>query len=163
MDTRFLVLMRHGKSGYPGGVVDHDRPLTDRGRSDAHLAGEWLRENLPPVDQILSSTALRARQSADATGIDAPVLVTEDIYDSGADAILERIRTTDATVRTLLVVGHAPGVPSLAFELAGPDIDPAFEVHHFPTAGLAALQFSGAWADLGAGGAQLTSFHRPRA
>ena len=32
---RTLVLMRHGKSGYPPGVADHDRPLADRGRREA--------------------------------------------------------------------------------------------------------------------------------
>ena len=45
MSSRVLILMRHGKSGYPEGVADHERPLAERGQREAGLAGDWLRAN----------------------------------------------------------------------------------------------------------------------
>ena len=38
--ARTLILLRHGKSGYPAGVPDHDRPLADR---DVGIAEKALR------------------------------------------------------------------------------------------------------------------------
>lgn len=51
-----------------------------------------------------------------------------------------------------MLVGHAPGVPAVAYELAAPETsDPAALAAidgRFPAATLARLQFDGAWADL---------------
>ena len=41
--SRRLVVLRHAKSAYPPGVVDHDRPLAPRGVVDAKAAGGWIR------------------------------------------------------------------------------------------------------------------------
>ncbi len=70
---RTLVLLRHAKSDYPGGVADHDRPLAPRGIREAGLAGDWLRAELPAIDAVLCSTATRTRQTLERTGIEAPV------------------------------------------------------------------------------------------
>ena len=72
--ARTLILMRHGKSAYPDDVADHERPLAPRGLREAGLAGQWLRDTQPPIDAVRCSTALRTRQTLDATGITAPVV-----------------------------------------------------------------------------------------
>ena len=163
--TRTLVLMRHAKSAYPGGVRDHDRPLAGRGRHEAGLAGDWLLAEVPPVDEILTSTSTRTRQTIVATQVEAPVRLAAEIYEAAPDNILEQIRTTVRSVRTLLVVGHAPGIPGLAMELAGPDSDAvqlaALEAR-FPTAAIAVLEFDTGWDELDFGDARLTIFHVPR-
>ena len=41
-DARTLILLRHGKSGYPGGTRDFDRPLADRGELEASMAGQLV-------------------------------------------------------------------------------------------------------------------------
>ena len=51
--ARTLILLRHGKSGYPAGVPDHDRPLADRGRREAALAGEWMERDGLQVDAVI--------------------------------------------------------------------------------------------------------------
>ncbi|MDQ6668717.1 MAG: histidine phosphatase family protein [Thermoproteota archaeon] len=49
-------------------MADHDRPLNKRGKRDAPLVGRLLkREDLVP-DSIISSTAIRARSTAEAVG-----------------------------------------------------------------------------------------------
>lgn len=161
LETRTLVLMRHAQSGHPGGVRDHDRPLTDGGWAAATVAGDWLWSHLDPIDEILCSTALRARQTAVATGLTAPIRSEEELYDADPEDILRVLRTTGEPVRTLLVVGHAPGIPALTAQLTAADGDPgAVDPQlRFPTAALTVLQFDGEWAQLDEGAARLT-FHR---
>lgn len=144
-EPRTLVLLRHGKSDYPAGVSDHDRPLNDRGRRQAALAGEWMGNDGLEVDAVICSTAERTRQTLARTGIDAPTVFTEDIYENTPDNILEAIRShapDEAT--TLLVVGHFPGLPGTAFLL-----DDAADIDEFPTSAYAVLTIGVGWDRLG--------------
>ncbi|MBM7243357.1 histidine phosphatase family protein [Rhodococcus fascians] len=169
--TRTLVLMRHGKSGYPDGVPDHERPLAPRGQREAGLAGAWITEHVGSVDAVLCSTALRTRETLAATGLgDAPTRFERDIYGGSADEIIDEIKLADTyfddvTVSTLLVVGHEPGIPWTALELAvDDDTDVAREVRHrFPTSAIAVLTTECSWAELAASTATITEFCIPRA
>ena len=76
------------------------------------------------------------------------------------------VTASGASDRTLLLVGHAPGIPRLAEHLAGPGSDQgALDAlgSKFPTSAIAVLTFDGEWADLGAGSARLVQFVVPRA
>jgi len=115
--SRTLILMRHAAAG-GGAHRDHDRRLTPSGAQDATAAGDWIRQSLPAVDAVLSSTAVRTRQTLAATRIDAPARFADELYGGGIDDILEQIALTPDDARTVLVVGHAPGIPSVAHELA---------------------------------------------
>ena len=118
MTVRTLVLMRHGKSGYPPGVWDHDRPLADRGIREAALAGEWMSDDGLNVDMTLCSTATRTRQTLMRTGVDAPTIFIDDIYGGSPFEILEAIRIhVPHDAATVLVVGHEPGMPATALTL----------------------------------------------
>lgn len=166
MATRTLVLMRHGKSGYPEGTPDHERPLATRGRREAGLAGTWITEHVGQVDAVLCSTALRTRETLAATGLDTgSVRYEKRIYGGSAEEIMEEITFTDASVTTLLVVGHEPGIPWTALELAeDDDNDTARGVRHrFPTSAVAVLTTDREWSDLSAGTATITQFVIPRA
>ena len=59
---RKVVLLRHAKSAWPD-VPDHDRPLARRGRRDAPVMGRWLRAAGYLPDQVVCSTARRARET----------------------------------------------------------------------------------------------------
>ncbi|MEU3009935.1 SixA phosphatase family protein [Nocardia asteroides] len=159
-----LILMRHGKSAYPDGVGDHARPLAPRGQREAALAGDWLRATMPPIDAVRCSTATRTRQTLAATGVDAPVEYTDDIYEANPHTLIELIQLTDDSVETLLIVGHVPGIPWTAWELAANrDSDQATELSRkFPTSALAVLEFDRPWAQLDPGSGELTYFHVPR-
>ncbi len=162
---RTLVLMRHATAATDGAVADHDRPLSAGGVADAAAAGSWLRTTVGPFDQVLSSTARRTRETAEATGIAPTVRLEPAIYQGTPAVIDEQIARTDGKVRALLVVGHHPGLPLLAIDLASPDSDPvALAALHqgFPTAALAVFSFDGPWAHLAAGGARLVAFTVPR-
>ena len=167
---RTLVLLRHGKSDYPPGVADHERPLAPRGEREARLAGDWLRS--AAVDRIqgaLCSTATRTRQTLQRTGVDAPAKFVDRLYGGTPGAVIDEINNVydqfTADVRSLLVVGHEPTLSDLALALNGADGDAdaaARIATKFPTSAIAVLRITGPWRELAAGGAALVKFHVPR-
>lgn len=163
---RTLVLMRHGKSAYPAGVADHDRPLAPRGEREAALGGDWLRKNVPAIDAVLCSTATRTRETLACTGIDAPVRYVARLYGATPGAVIEELNKLDDEVSTVLVIGHEPTTSSLALILADPDdsnIDAAQSISDkYPTSAIAVLEVPGGWAELEPGRARLAEFHVPR-
>jgi phosphohistidine phosphatase len=137
--------MRHGKSAYPGGLPDHERPLADRGRREAALAGRWMADDGLTVDAVLCSTATRTRQTLQRTGITAPTIFVDDIYGGDADDVCEAIRIhAPADADTVLVIGHEPGMPDTAMTL-----DPGAHIPRFPTSAYAVVQTDTAWDQLG--------------
>lgn len=162
---RRLILLRHGKSDYPDDVPDHDRPLAPRGRREASLAGAWLAGTQPPIDAVLCSDALRTRQTLQCTGIDVAVRHDPRIYGASAGQIIEVLHELAPALRTVLVVGHAPGMPHAAAVLAGARSDPrSLAALHagFPTSAVAVLDVPGTWAGLQPGACLLRSVHVPR-
>ena len=61
---KLLTLLRHAKSdwGDPG-LADFDRPLNERGRSDAPRMGKWMAVSGFVPDTVLCSTAVRTRET----------------------------------------------------------------------------------------------------
>ncbi|HUH69280.1 MAG TPA: histidine phosphatase family protein [Mycobacterium sp.] len=163
---RTLLLMRHAKSSYPPGVADHDRPLAPRGVRQAGLAGAWLRANVPVIDEVLCSTATRARETLARSGIDAPVRYTERLYDTAPGTVIEEINKVTDEVTTLLVVGHEPTISAVVLALAGDDGTDAVAVERiwakFPTSAIAVLSVPCDWKGLEAGRAALIGFQVPR-
>lgn len=162
--TRTLILMRHGKSAYPPGIDDHERPLAPRGRREAALAGDWLRATQPPISAVRCSTATRTRETLTATAITAPVEFDAGIYGAEADQLIELVQLTDPALSTLLVIGHAPGMPWTAWDLAADhDTGDALRISRkFPTSALAVLHFDRPWDQVAAGTGDLAAFHIPR-
>lgn len=143
--TRTLILLRHGKSDYPLGVPDHDRPLNERGRRQAAIAGDWIRDDGYTVDAVLCSTATRTRMTLDRTGIVAPTEFIEDIYGCTPEELFEVIRIhAPAEAQTLLVVGHFPGMPETALTL-----DPNGAIDRFPTSAYAVVRVGVEWDRIG--------------
>ncbi|WP_167108789.1 histidine phosphatase family protein [Mycobacterium sp. DL592] len=158
--------MRHAKSDYPTGVVDHQRPLAPRGIREAGLAGDWLRANVPPIELVLCSSATRTRQTLDRTGITAPVEYSDRLYGATPGTMIEEINGVPDEVSTLLVVGHEPTVSQVALGLADPqdsDHDAAAQISmKFPTSGIAVMRVPVSWSALELSSAGLVTFHIPR-
>ncbi|MFH1567342.1 MAG: histidine phosphatase family protein [Gemmatimonadota bacterium] len=152
-----LYVMRHAKSDWTGQAADLDRPLNGRGRRDAPRVAAFLARLEAPA-RILSSPALRARQTAEAlmasfeaTGPGARTALTYDqrLYGADAGALTEVVSQVEAAVPSLLVVGHNPGMEEWVRQLCGARV-------RLPTATLAALALEiPAWASLPGAQAQL--------
>lgn len=64
--TRRLLLLRHGTADSPPAVPDLDRPLSNRGRGQALLAGDTARRLGLVPDRVVISPARRTRETWDA-------------------------------------------------------------------------------------------------
>lgn len=153
MTTRTLLLMRHAQAeDFVPGRTDFERPLTTAGRAQARTAGEFLADRGIVIDQVLCSGALRTRQTLDELDLDCPAEFLQELYNASSDTIIDSIGEVDPEVTVLLVVGHAPGVPTLADDLADPDDSPDADwqrlQHGFPTATVAALTLDCEWDEL---------------
>ncbi|GAA2631153.1 histidine phosphatase family protein [Streptomyces axinellae] len=163
---RNIVLLRHAKADWPQ-VADHERPLAERGRQDAPAAGEWLAGHGFNPQLTLCSTATRTRETwklAVHQLPHRPKTVYEDrLYDAPPGQIIEVINETSDEVTDLLVIGHNPGIQSVAELLTGTAEDEARErlSRGFPTAAVAVLRHTGSWKSVESGGAHLTEFWAP--
>lgn len=108
-----LVLWRHADA--EDGFIDLERRLTDKGRQQARRMAAWLRPRLEGKWEILSSPAVRARQTADALELAYDV---RPALGTGApeDAVL-REAGWPAGERNVLLVGHQPTFGRLASRL----------------------------------------------
>ncbi len=145
---RRLVLMRHAKTEGHHADGDRARELLSRGHDDSAAVGNELSEL--GLQHALVSTAMRARQTFEALGLAIPAEFQEVLYSEGPDTMLQRISETDDDITGLLVVGHAPTIPSLSAQLSfasDPGEADALQCS-FPTAAFAEFTFEGTWADL---------------
>lgn len=154
-----LLLLRHAAamSESPDGR-DVSRPLRPIGMREAKAAGLWLREHGVHPDRVLCSPAQRAVMTAEAVlrelGIEAEPVLEADIYDAVPGTLIDLIER-HADARTLLVIGHNPGMEQLVGLLtAGASTDS----RGMPPAGLAWLQTT---APLQPGAARLHAFWSP--
>jgi phosphohistidine phosphatase len=151
---RTVLLLRHAETEdtRPGGK-DIDRALTEGGQEQARAVGAYLASQQLTPDAVLCSAAVRTRQTFELLSINPEhVDISRDYYNAGADTLIAALRMPDPAVRTVLLVGHAPGVPAVAYELADSETsDPralAAIDGRFPAATLARLEFTGDWTDL---------------
>lgn len=166
---RRLVVLRHAKSAWPPDVADHERPLGPRGRRDAPAAGRALAESDCLPDLALCSTAVRARQTwqlASAQwGTPPPVRHDPRLYAADVPDLLAAVQAVAPEIRTLLLVGHNPGLEELVLALAGDGLGDTLDRVRakFPTSAIAVLAWYGSgWDALRPGMALLTDVLVPR-
>jgi len=156
-----LYLLRHGKSDWSAGVgSDHDRPLKARGQRAARLAGRVLTAREEEPDLVLSSTAERARRTAElareAGEWSAPLETDETLYAASVLDIVARLREVPAGVERVLVVGHEPSMSGVVAHLAGARVA-------YPTAALARIDLDASeWSGVDAGRGELAWLLPPR-
>ena len=144
-----LTLLRHAKSDYPLGVVDHDRPLNPRGRRDAPVAGRVLAAG-PVVNLALVSDAVRAQQTWELAAAALPSVPTHTeprLYHALAMDILDVLADLPEDTGHVVVVAHNPGLEEVALMLARPDDSPRYDAMcaKFPTSAIALLNVPGTW------------------
>jgi phosphohistidine phosphatase len=166
---RRLILLRHTKSDWPNGMVDHDRPLAKRGRRAAPLMGRVLLDQGFVPDKVLVSTAQRTVETwalASAGLIQFPPATPEPrIYEAAPHVLTNVIRETEDAVQTLLLVGHNPGIEALAYGLIADGLAEERQrlSRKYPTGGLAVIDCAiDHWTQLSAGCGTLVAFVVPR-
>ena len=142
-----LILLRHAKSSWAEpGISDHDRPLNDRGKRDAPRVGEVLIERGLSPGLVLSSSAKRARKTAqkllDASGLDVELRLLDEFYLAAPQVYIRELQALPDDLQQVLVVGHNPGLEELVRALVG-------RHEHLPTAALVLIELPiQSWSEL---------------
>jgi len=164
-----LLLLRHAKSSWDNpSLPDRERSLNKRGRKSAAAMRGAMRDLGLAPDVVLVSPARRTQETLaalepwDETPLVEPM---EALYLASAEQLLAILRGISETVRSVLVIGHNPGMHELAAMLvAGPPKAPGEMalVNGFPTAALAEFSIASPWRHLAAGSGHLVRLLTPR-
>jgi phosphohistidine phosphatase len=164
-----LLLLRHSKAVPYAGKGDHERPLTERGRSDASRMGSYIADQKCAPDAAIHSGAQRTRETLAIVltrlrpGID--VYAETGLYEGASAAFLSAVRGVRDEAATALIVGHNPTIAEMASRLAraGEADALARMTVKFPTSALAILDFEAAqWRDVTERAGRLVDFVTPR-
>ncbi|MUG03635.1 hypothetical protein ECC01_21935, partial [Bacillus tequilensis] len=128
-----------------------------RGMRDAPAMAGRLRDEGVRVQHIVSSTALRARATADAYAAAFRLEVADEpaLYAASARTILTVAAGLPDEVDVAMLVGHNPGMADAVADLTG-------EFVELPTCAVAECAIDvGSWAELIEGSARLVSLRTP--
>jgi phosphohistidine phosphatase len=119
-----LFLLRHARAASSSdGLRDFDRSLSDPGRKQAERVGKHLKEQNIGLDLVLSSTALRARETTElvlkAAERLSEVRYDQRIYEASTQQLLEVVSEIEEDQTEVLLVGHNPGLEELLKRLTG--------------------------------------------
>jgi phosphohistidine phosphatase len=122
-------------------------------------------------DLVLVSSARRTLQTLEALEPwdETPLIEPMDaLYLADPKQILKVVQGVAETVRSVLLVGHNPGLHEFAVKLVGAETNPLANpdmrrlIDGYPTGALAEFVVPGAWKRLGPGGGRLVRFLCPR-
>ena len=167
-----LLLLRHAKSSWDDpSLPDHDRLLSKRGRKAAAAMRDVMRSKRFQADLVLVSAARRTVDTFDALHLRRKarrVDVQEALYLAHVPRMLELLHEVGESVRSVLLIGHNPGLQELAMSLCAGQPKPGGGTmarrlaKAFPTAALAAFDVSCPWTEIGEGSGTLTHLVVPR-
>ncbi len=130
-----LMILRHAKSSWKeAGQADYDRPLNKRGKRTAPAMGKMLADNDLLPDLIVSSSAVRAKETVHllvaGSLYEGQVVFEDDLYLAPGEMYIEAAANLDDAINCVMMVGHNPGLEHLVGHLSGGS-------HMMPTAALA--------------------------
>jgi phosphohistidine phosphatase len=153
-----LLLVRHAEAAAPASEGDSQRRLTAQGRAGAARMGAYFRASGLVFDLALVSPALRARDTLDMILRELPQKPAcefeASLYNADVDTLRDLLAQTARSVKTLLIVGHNPGLGEFVrFLVRGGE---SAAPRQFPSPCLAVIDFPCVdWSETVAGGGRL--------
>ncbi len=119
-----LYIVRHGeKNIVDESIDDYDIEVTQKGLEDIHKQAKKLKEKDIIPDLIVSSPAIRTRQTADILSNELNytknIMYNEVLYQAFMNELVESITYTFDDVKTLMIVGHNPSLTALGVSFVG--------------------------------------------
>jgi phosphohistidine phosphatase len=110
-----LLILRHAKSSWKEqDLPDHDRPLNKRGKNDAPRMGILLKDEDLIPDLIMSSTAVRAKKTAElvarACKYKGKIVLNRSLYGAEPAVYIKILEGLSDKHMSALIVGHSPTV-----------------------------------------------------
>ena len=155
-----LTIVRHAKSSWEYDVIDHERPLTERGITDAGIVSNELKKMSFSPDFVMSSDALRAKSTAGIfvanLNISSDIFKqSHDLYDFSGEKLLAEIMAVNNAYSSLMVFGHNHALTHFVNTFGNKYID------NVPTCGVVIMEFDITdWKHLTKGNTAKTIFPR---
>ncbi len=137
---KHIYILRHAKSSWKNlRLTDHERPLNPRGRRDAPAMAAHLKNLNIEISAIYSSTSQRTRETIvpfiESQGLPLDKIHYEkDLYHGMPQDYEYIIQNLESTQDHIMVVGHNPGITTIADRCSKAYID------NVPTCGFLILQ-----------------------
>ena len=162
MAEHTLILLRHAKSDWSGNEPDEHRPLARRGHRQAPEAGRWLAANVDRIDLAVVSPAVRAGSTWELAAAELARCATAHASSTTGctpprpASCSTWCRGLDDEHRTVVLVGHNPGVEDLVHLLTDVWVE-------MVTSALAVVDLPGSWSEAKPGVGTLRTSGRPPA
>jgi len=153
-----LILIRHAKSSWEAPLQDINRPLDQRGISDAHLISSNCIDFLPSKYNIWCSTARRTKETAMifAQNITYPIesiVFKPELYTFDENRLENVIKSCCDDYDNLILFGHNEAITNFVNKFG--DI----YIGHVPTSGFVWIQFNtDKWMEINKGQIKKTLF-----
>lgn len=122
-----LIIIRHAQANHFSKGGDFERELTEHGQKCAVKAGKFLGKQDFKLQEIVSSSAARARQTAEiiAEKLDnAPkVSLTDELYNANTDTFRAFIGQLKDSTDSVAFVGHNPVLFELLNAISDTPVD----------------------------------------
>ena len=113
-----VYVLRHAQA--QSGLKDHSRELTQYGRLQAQMMGQWLRLNLHNLDLAIVSSSRRTVQTFDGLDLGIDSLVDDRAYNADSNQLTQLVNELGSGHESVLLVGHNPGVTELVNQAGYP-------------------------------------------
>jgi len=136
-----LYIVRHAKSSWDHPELpDHDRPLTEKGKKRTKVVNDYLLKKNIKVDFIISSTAIRAIETARyiARAVGYPlkdIKVDPQLYHADIEKLKDQFFDLSDQFNNVMIVGHNPTFTNFVNLFLEPKID------WLPTTGIVCIEF----------------------
>lgn len=146
-----IYIVRHAKSSWDEpGLTDHDRPLIATGIKKTKLIIDFLKKKKVFPDLIITSSAMRAKNTAFLVAKDLgypldQIIIDEKMYHASPDSILDALYTLSDDISSVMIFGHNPTLTYFVNQYLEPPII------NLPTSGVVAIEFATEkWTEIGA-------------
>ena len=139
--SKKLLIVRHAKSDWGNArITDFNRPINERGKSNAPIMGKRLKEKGIFPDTVISSPALRAITTAKLVTHElgfttAKIKLEKSIYEATCATLLKIVNDFDNEHEMVALFGHNNGITDLAVYLTDA------EIFNIPTSGMVMINF----------------------
>lgn len=143
------------------GETDKERELSPQGMRESLLIGSYLHKEKITPDAIISSTARRAKATADSVAdalrLDTDkVTVHDELFQASPRTFVDVINQLDDSINHVIFVAHNPTITYVAEYLTHA------EIGDLVPAGLAIIRFSfNSWKEVNAGNGDLVNYIYP--
>jgi len=145
-----LTLVRHAKTAPAHhGQEDWDRELEAKGRYEAQMMGQRLKDRDLVPDLLITSPAVRARSTTQILAQQLKVrsnhiIENEQLYLASAEVMLVVLKEQAAKHQHIFIVGHNPGITEFADRLSQDR-----PIDNMPTCAVFTLEFDAtSWGDV---------------